>query len=216
MKSAHEQSRTAADWCEPRVVEVGDRDAGSILPQSDGAPTLYVASTPTALDAILPRIREQDDVTLAGESTASVAARLDRARGQRLPLTLVFLDIDDFREFNKQHGHPTGDHVLRRFVEIVKQNIRESDWLARYGGEEFCLVMPLPPEAAHHVAERIRNAVREERMTSLDGRDIAVTVSIGLVSFDASRDSTAELFVQRASRANRVAKDMGKDRVARA
>ena len=141
------------------------------------------------------------------------AREVERARRELRPLSLAFLDIDDFREFNKAHGHPTGDLVLRRFVEVANENVRETDWLARYGGEEFCLVMPIAGEGARHVAERIRAAVARERMTSLDGRAISVTVSVGLVAFDPGRDATPEMLVQRASRANRAAKDAGKNRV---
>lgn len=136
---------------------------------------------------------------------------IERVTRERRSLSLAFLDIDDFGAFNKQHGHPTGDHVLRRVVEVIKNNIRESDWLARYGGEEFCLVMPLPPDGAYQVAERVRHAVAQETMTSLDGCPISVTISVGLVTFDPGRDASAELFVQRASRANRLAKDKGKN-----
>lgn len=138
---------------------------------------------------------------------------IERSRRELRPLSLAFLDIDDFRVFNNKYGHPTGDLVLRRFAEIVKENIRDSDWLARYGGEEFCLVMPIAGDGAYQVAERIRRAVARDQMTSLDGRPITVTVSIGLVAFDPARDASPQLLVQRASKANRAAKDAGKNRV---
>jgi diguanylate cyclase (GGDEF)-like protein len=109
------------------------------------------------------------------------------------------------------HGHPTGDAVLRQFGQIAKRNIRTDDWFARYGGEEFCLVTPLGRDDAHHVAERIRVAVANEPIRTLDGGEIAITVSVGLVQFDSLLDQTSEFLVQRASRANREAKDRGKN-----
>ncbi len=93
------------------------------------------------------------------------------------------------------------------------RNVRGADWLARYGGEEFCLVMPAPLAAARRVAERIREAVASERMTSLDGIAIGITVSVGVAGYDTDRDLDPEHLMQRASRANRDAKDAGKNRV---
>ena len=130
------------------------------------------------------------------------------------PLSLAFLDIDDFRLVNNAYGHPTGDIALRRFAQVVSACIRDSDWLARYGGEEFCLVMPVGADEAMRVAERIRSAVAAAPFQTLDGRPLVVTMSAGVVAYDDARDRDPEHFVDRASKANRVAKDGGKNRVA--
>jgi diguanylate cyclase (GGDEF)-like protein len=140
-----------------------------------------------------------------------IAREIELARRNRGPLSLALFDIDDFGNLNKMHGHPTGDAVLRQFGQIAKRNIRTDDWFARYGGEEFCLVTPLGRDDAHHVAERIRVAVANEPIRTLDGGEIAITVSVGLVQFDSLLDQTSEFLVQRASRANREAKDRGKN-----
>ncbi|MFO1395715.1 MAG: GGDEF domain-containing protein [Burkholderiales bacterium] len=146
---------------------------------------------------------------------ARLAREMELARRDGRPLSLAFLDIDDFRLVNHKHGHPTGDIALRRFTEVVAICIRDTDWLARYGGEEFCLVMPVGVEEAARVAERVRGAVARAPFTTLDGRPLPVTVSAGVVTFDAARDRDPEHFVDRASKANRAAKDAGKNRVAR-
>jgi len=144
-------------------------------------------------------------------------ARLPRemtmASRERRPLSLAFLDLDDFRVVNNTHGHPTGDIALRRFAEVVGTCVRDTDWLARYGGEEFCLVMPVGADEALRVAERIRAAVARATFTTLEGRPLALTMSAGVVTFDPARDADPEHFVDRASKANRRAKDAGKDRV---
>jgi len=142
-----------------------------------------------------------------------IARQMAMARRDGAPLAVAMFDIDDFRDFNKVHGHPTGDAVLRGFAQVAMRNVRGADWLARYGGEEFCLVMAAPLPAAQRVAERIREAVAGERMTSLDGVPIGITVSVGVVAYDAARDPDPDHLVQRASRANRDAKDAGKNRV---
>ncbi len=145
---------------------------------------------------------------------ARLPREMEMAARNGKPLSLAFLDIDDFRLVNNAYGHPTGDIVLRRFVQVVSACIRDSDWLARYGGEEFCLVMPVGPDEAMRVAERIRATVAAAPFQALDGRPLVVTMSAGVVTYEDVRDRDPEHFVDRASKANRVAKDGGKNRVA--
>lgn len=142
-----------------------------------------------------------------------IARQMATARRDGKPLAVAMFDIDDFRIFNKVHGHPTGDAVLRGFAQIAMRNVRGDDWLARYGGEEFCLVMSATPATARRIADRIREATASERMTSLDGASIGITVSVGVVGYDAERDPDPDHLMLRASRANREAKDAGKNRV---
>jgi two-component system cell cycle response regulator len=142
-----------------------------------------------------------------------LAREMARAVREAHPLSLVFFDIDDFRLVNHEYGHPTGDIALRRFTHLAGTCIRDADWLARYGGEEFCLVMPVGVVEARRVAERIREAVAKTPFVTLDGRPFAVTVSAGVVGFEPDHDHDVEHFVDRASKANRAAKDAGKNRV---
>lgn len=145
---------------------------------------------------------------------ARLAREMVMAAREGRPLSLAFLDIDDFRLVNNTYGHPTGDIALRRFAQVVGTCIRDTDWLARYGGEEFCLVMPVGADEARRVAERVRSAVARSAFTTLAGDPLAITMSAGVVAYDAARDHDAEHFVDRASKANRAAKDAGKNRVA--
>jgi diguanylate cyclase (GGDEF)-like protein len=129
-----------------------------------------------------------------------------------LPLTLVFLDIDNFGQFNRSYGAPTGDAVLRQFAEVVSAAIRPVDWMARYGGEEFCVVMPATFDEALVAAERLRVMVAEAELSTFDAQRVRITVSIGV----AEHRDTSELpdgLVQRASKALQEAKRLGRNRV---
>lgn len=142
-----------------------------------------------------------------------ISRELDLARRQGTPLSVALIDIDDFRLVNNTYGHPTGDLVLRGFADLAAQSIRSVDWIARYGGEEFCLVMPATLDEAGQVAERIRARAMQASMRAIDGRAVAFTVSIGVVRFTPDLDSDPVQLMHRASKAERQAKDAGKNRV---
>lgn len=129
------------------------------------------------------------------------------------PLALVMMDLDHFGQFNRNHGLPTGDAVLRQFAGVALAQIRVVDWMARYGGEEFALVLPGTLQDAALVAERIRQAVEATEIKTHRGDTVRVTVSIGVVVLDESMATPVDL-VQRASDALRTAKRDGRNRVA--
>ena len=144
---------------------------------------------------------------------ARIARELDLARRHGMPLAVALIDIDDFRIVNNTYGHPTGDLVLRGFADLATRSIRSVDWIARYGGEEFCLVMPATLDEAGQVAERIRARALQASMQAIDGRTVAFTVSIGVVQFTPDIDADPVRLMHRASKAEREAKDAGKNRV---
>lgn len=127
-------------------------------------------------------------------------------------LSLAFLDIDNFGQFNRSYGAPTGDAVLRQFAGIVTNAIRPVDWLARYGGEEFCVVMPAPLDEALIVAERLRSSVAEGLLIAFDGTRVQITVSIGVAEHRTAAERPEEL-VLRASKALQEAKRLGRNQV---
>lgn len=142
-----------------------------------------------------------------------VARDIELSQRDGRPLALVMMDLDHFGQFNKNHGLPTGDAVLRQFSSIAMSQIRVVDWMARYGGEEFALVLPGTIEDAVLVAERIRAAVEATEVKPPNGTNVRVTVSIGVAMLDASMANATDL-VQRASDALRRAKRDGRNRVA--
>jgi diguanylate cyclase (GGDEF)-like protein len=111
---------------------------------------------------------------------------LSRHERDRQELCALFLDIDDFKPLSDRVGHAGGDRILKRFVEIVQENLRPADFLFRIGGEEFfCLLPQTITEQGYWMAERIRREI--EAATFIEaGSQIKTTVSIGVVSTTAA------------------------------
>jgi two-component system, cell cycle response regulator len=135
-----------------------------------------------------------------------LAAALSAARRHRHPLSILFIDIDNFKAVNDRSGYEVGDAVLRAVGGRVRVALRAEDFLGRWGGEEFLAVLPMTdPAGALAVAERVRAAVATDPVH----RGTRVTVSIG----SASGGHDPADAVRRASRALQEAKRAGKNRV---
>lgn len=133
---------------------------------------------------------------------------IERARRYRRPLSLLLLDIDDFKRFNDQYGHLAGDRVLRRLGALILDTLRENDTAYRYGGEEFTILLPeTDADQAAVVGERLRTAFAEEEFES----ETRKTISIGVSEYDGQED--AKSFVGRVDEAMYAAKRAGKNRV---
>ncbi|MEX1176904.1 MAG: sensor domain-containing diguanylate cyclase [Nitriliruptor sp.] len=138
----------------------------------------------------------------------------DEDRGDRRPLSVALLDLDHFKAVNDTYGHPTGDLVLAAVAEAAQRTLRGSDVVCRYGGEEFALILPETNESAAWLAcERVRRAVRELRLTALDGRALPmVTASLGVATIAGAALDRATILA-RADEALYAAKNGGRDRV---
>jgi diguanylate cyclase len=141
-------------------------------------------------------------------------ARLEReyARWKRhkTPLTLLVLDVDRFKQINDTYGHKAGDKALKLIAFVLKQTVRETDFIARYGGEEFvAIIADTPTAAAVKVAEKMRASV-EAADFHHNKQKVAITVSVGISSF---RDAdTADMVFLRADKALYRAKSLGRNR----
>ena len=100
------------------------------------------------------------------------------------PLTMLMIDVDDFKDYNDRFGHLDGDNVLRTLGSIIKQNIRDTDSGYRYGGEEFAVILPdTNAQQSVPVAERIRKTFKGVPFTPRPGKTVTVTISIGVSQF---------------------------------
>lgn len=128
-------------------------------------------------------------------------------------LFMIFLDIDDFKKFNDEHGENTGDIVLQRVVKTISENIRPYDSVYRIGGEEFVIIMPemRALKTACRAAERIRKKIERLKVVPFKGGEgLSITVSIGMARLG-SGDSLDTL-IDKANEAELEAKRTGKNR----
>jgi diguanylate cyclase (GGDEF)-like protein len=141
-----------------------------------------------------------------------VASEARRAVRYGHPLTLLMLDVDDFKGFNDSRGHLAGNMALRRLASVLRKSVREVDVLARFGGEEFAVLLPSTPKLdALKLAEKLRQAVERAAVgRQRPAGDKPLTVSIGVASLPGDA-ATAQELVQRADSALYVAKSMGKN-----
>ena len=144
-----------------------------------------------------------------------LSEEIPRARRYKFPLSILLLDIDHFKQVNDRFGHLTGDMVLVKIGEILKQNIRESDIAARYVGEELVLVLPnTSGENAYILAERIRITLEKVAYKGHQSNtpEFGCTVSIGLASLGDQNIDPDEILRQ-SDVALYKAKNTGRNRV---
>jgi diguanylate cyclase (GGDEF)-like protein len=156
-----------------------------------------------------------DDLTrLSNSRHLYRVLRIETKRAVRngRPLSLLFLDLDTFKQVNDQHGHLAGSRVLVEAAGVIKKCARESDTVARFGGDEFSLILPeTGTEGAINVAERILVAMREARFLTSDGLSVRQTVSIGVATLLPELPKTAEELIKLADMAMYRVKAAGKD-----
>ena len=128
--------------------------------------------------------------------------------------SLLMIDIDHFKRFNDQHGHPTGDVVLREVAVVLKDTLREVDAVGRYGGEEFMVLLPHTGyEEAVRTGERVRARI-DQHVFRVQDQDLRVTVSVGVASAPSDRVDSAAGLIREADQALYRAKDLGRNHVA--
>lgn len=137
----------------------------------------------------------------------------DRARRRKRPLSVILFDIDHFKAINDRIGHMGGDFTLRTLAGVVRVLVRRDELLARYGGEEFAVVLPeTTTDQARKCGERIRAGVAEYRF-EYEGREYAVTVSVGIGAVASGEGFTVADLLDRADKRLYEAKRTGRNRV---
>ncbi len=146
-----------------------------------------------------------------GHFWSSLELEFQRAQRYHRPLGLVMIDVDHFKAFNDQFGHPAGDEALRAVARILEAASRAHDRVARYGGEEFAAILPETDlRGTFNYAEKLRRAMEQADVGLGSGRRI--TVSAGVVSSEEGRGSARELVALADERLYR-AKHAGRNQV---
>jgi diguanylate cyclase (GGDEF)-like protein len=129
---------------------------------------------------------------------------IERAKRYSQAVSLLMLDIDDFKQYNDTHGHQAGDEILKKLANFLVEVVRATDMVFRYGGEEFVVLLPQTfKQGAVEVAKR---------MINLERQSIPVTISIGLASYPEDATDKDDL-IAKSDAALYQAKQLGKDRI---
>jgi diguanylate cyclase (GGDEF)-like protein len=129
------------------------------------------------------------------------------------PLSLLMIDLDNFKDVNDRYGHPAGDIVLHSVAQLLLSSLRKTDQLARYGGEEFAVLLPeTRMEGALVIAERIRKIVGSKPIVA-EGECIPISVSVGVASHANDSEVKAQILLKKADLALYRAKTAGRNRV---
>ena len=135
-----------------------------------------------------------------------------RAGREKLSVSIVMMDLDNFKQFNDNHGHKCGDVILQAFANFLIEHTRRGDVVCRYGGEEFVILMPNTP---HHIGYERAEAWRQdfsETAIDYDRMKFSATFSAGVATFP-QHGHTGDLILQAADKALYRSKDSGKNKV---
>ena len=172
----NEQKRTATLGLLSQVVEANEQlqdrlnQAERLLKQQSGEISTYMFEARTDALTGLPNRRALDE---------DLTRRLSEWRRQGRPLSIMMIDIDHFKKFNDSYGHQAGDAVLQQVATLLRETMRDSDFVGRFGGEEMAVILPgAEADDARLAAERARRVVEEACFTH-ERRQLHVTVSVG-------------------------------------
>ncbi len=130
-----------------------------------------------------------------------------RAFRYKEPLSMIMYDIDHFKRVNDTYGHMVGDEVLKKLSEIIKSNVRNSDYIFRTGGEEFTILLPgTDLEKAYKVAEKLRKRIENEIFDKVG----KITISLGVAQY--SENESTDNFIRRTDKALYSSKENGRNR----
>ena len=157
----------------------------------------------------------KDDLTQLYNSRhlySKLKGEIERAIRYNHPLSLMLLDIDNFKQYNDKYGHLEGDNVLASLGKVIRDCLRRIDSAYRYGGEEFTVILPeTDVKEAVNVAERIRKEIEAEIFSPTPNETAHNTVSIGVSQYKPEEELKS--FIKRADTAMYMAKEQGKNRI---
>ncbi len=124
----------------------------------------------------------------------TIEMEIQRSNRYRTSISLIFIDIDHFKNINDHHGHLVGSKTLVEMGQLIIKSLRTIDIVARYGGDEFVVVLPqTTPKAAALIAERIRAAVEQNVFLKKEGYGLKVTASFGVACYPENAKTKEEL-----------------------
>lgn len=140
-----------------------------------------------------------------------LADELERARRQRLPLSIAMLDLDHFKQINDNHGHLIGDAVLRHCADHLQQRLRRNDSIGRYGGEEFLLILPgTDASGALELVDQLRQSLTQHPAQG-EGHAIALSFSAGVHGLTPAEHDDVTSMLLKADKALYAAKHAGRN-----
>jgi two-component system cell cycle response regulator len=144
---------------------------------------------------------------------AALRREVSRSRRYRVPVSLIFLDLDGFKSVNDQHGHLWGSRTLVEVGAVLRSVVREIDVVSRFGGDEFTVILPqTDARGAKVIAERLRQRIAATVFLRAHGLEVKLTASFGIATYPDHGRSEEDL-VNRADQAMYAAKEAGKNRV---
>ena len=145
------------------------------------------------------------------QAVAYKRRELERRIKYRIPLSVIFLDIDNFKKINDFYGHKAGDRVLEKVAQVIKGRLRDYDIVGRLGGEEFVITLiGCDLNSAQKIAEDLRQRIEKTKIKTNKGY-LNITASLGVVSYD--RERNFKELIDKADKAMYKAKKSGKNRV---
>jgi diguanylate cyclase (GGDEF)-like protein/PAS domain S-box-containing protein len=154
------------------------------------------------ITGLFNRPRFEEELTAAGL----------RAEREGHAGAVLMIDLDNFRYINETHGHNTGDELVASLAGALPRHLRDTDVLARFGGDEFAVLLsPCTEQSARELADQLLRAVREHAL-EVEGTQLRISASIGVVTFSGSATNSAELLAD-VDRAMYQSKEAGRDRV---
>jgi diguanylate cyclase (GGDEF)-like protein len=144
----------------------------------------------------------------------SLDREFDTATKHAWPLSVVFVDLDKFKQINDGYGYQTGDAILQAVAQLLRENLRDSDIVARFGGDEFVMLLPgTDAELADEVGTRLCEGIRARSIQTPDGQRVGVTLSLGVATCDSrTRFETAKELLAAADSALYHSKREGRNR----
>jgi diguanylate cyclase (GGDEF)-like protein len=177
------------------VVALGE----AVLPPNAAEGAAFLCRNLALALANLGRIRQVEHLAYLDDLTHLYNVRyldvaLEREVGGGRPFTVLFLDLDHFKQVNDQHGHLSGSRLLVEVARVLRSCVRDEDVVVRYGGDEYVvLLVGIDSGGGLKVAERVRRAIEDHRYLSREGARVRVTASIGLASFPEHASAKAEI-----------------------